>query len=145
MPPNPSPSPSPDVTAAESGTSLRAALVGAALAALFAPFMYFFRNETLDLLALLLAACGGLYWGVAATTARGRTVLVEGAAGAAFVAMALLGLWWSSLWVVAGFVLHGVYDFLHHPRGIRSGVQRWYPPFCAAFDWLVAIIILVLR
>jgi hypothetical protein len=129
----------------ERGHAPRGVIAGVLLAALFAPSMHYFRNETLDLLALVLAASGGIYWGVAATAARGRTVMLEGAAGAAFVAMAMLGLWWSSLWVVAGFVLHGVYDFLHHPRGIRTGVRRWFPPFCATFDWLVAVIIFVLR
>jgi len=70
---------------------------------------------------------------------------LEIAAGIAFIAMAVLGLWWSSLWIAVGYVLHGVYDFLHHPRGIRTGVRRWFPPFCATFDWLVALYVLLWR
>ena len=70
---------------------------------------------------------------------------MEGLAGLAFVFIAMLGLWWTSLWIAVGYVLHGVWDYLHHPRRIRTGIRRWFPPFCATFDLLVAVYILVLR
>ena len=121
------------------------ALAGAALSLLFAAALYFFPVEASDLLALLLAATGGVYFGAAVATGRRGWVIVEGAAALSCIVMAALGLWWSSVWIAAGFAAHGVWDVLHHPRAVRTPVRRWFPPFCAAFDWLVALYILFLR
>lgn len=129
----------------EQGGVVVPALVGAALSLLFIPLLMFLRDGALDLLAFILAASGGIYWGVAATASRRGIKVMEIVAGAAFVVMAMLGLWWTSLWIAAGFALHGAWDFAHRPRRIRTGIRRWFPPFCATFDWLVALYILVLR
>lgn len=134
---------SPD--AHEHGGTLLPALIGAALSLLFIPLLMYLRDGALDLLAMILAASGGIYWGVAATDARRGIKALEAAAGLAFVVMALLGLWWTSLWIAVGYVLHGAWDFAHHPRRIRTGLRRWFPPFCATFDWLVALYIFLLR
>lgn len=120
-------------------------LIGVALSVPFAVLLRELRDPTLDLLALILAASGGIYWGVAASEGRRGLKAVEAAAGVAFIAMAMLGLTWTSLWIAAGFALHGVWDVLHHPRRIRTGLRAWFPPFCATFDWLVAIYIVLLR
>jgi hypothetical protein len=146
--PHPAPEPgaiAPTPPAPESGGSLRPALAGAALALPFAAALYLLRDGALDLLALILAASGGVYWGVAVSGQPRRTAAVEALAGLAFVAIAMLGLWWSSLWIAGGYVLHALWDFAHHPRGIRTGIRRWFPPFCATFDFLVAALILVFR
>jgi hypothetical protein len=134
---------SPD--AHEHGGTLLPALIGAALSLLFIPLLMYLRDGALDLLAFILAASGGIYWGVAATEARRGIKVIEAAAGLAFVIMAMLGLWWTSLWIAVGYVLHGAWDFAHHPRRIRTGLRRWFPPFCATFDWLVALYIFLLR
>jgi uncharacterized protein DUF6010 len=120
------------------------ALAGVLLALVFAPALYLFRFGALDLLALILAASGGVYWGVAASGVRRSVAVTEALVGLGFVVMAALGLWWSSWWLAAGFVLHGAWDFAHHPRGLRTGLRRWFPPFCAAFDWMVALLIVFL-
>jgi len=129
----------------QDGGSLKPALLGAALSLLFIPLLMELRDISLDLLALILAASGGVYWGVAASETRKGIRAMEGGAGLAFVAMAMLGLWWTSLWIAAGYVLHGVWDLMHHPRRIHTGIRRWFPPFCATFDLLVALYIIVLR
>ena len=121
------------------------AVIGAALSLLFIPVLMEARDMALDLLAMILAASGGIYWGVAASEGRRSVRAMEGLAGLAFVFIAMLGLWWTSLWIAVGYVLHGVWDYLHHPRRIRTGIRRWFPPFCATFDLLVAVYILVLR
>ena len=145
---HPAPEPgavAPTPPTAESGGSLRPALAGAALALPFAAALYLFREGALDLLALILAASGGVYWGVAASGQPRRVAAAEALAGLAFVAIAMLGLWWSSIWIAAGYVLHALWDFAHHPRGIHTGIRRWFPPFCATFDILVAVFTIVLR
>lgn len=127
------------------GGGLKPALIGAALSLLFVPLLMYLRDITMDFLAMILAASGGIYWGVAASEAARRVKAMEALAGLAFVFMAVLGLSWSSLWTAAGFALHGGWDLLHHPRRIRTGLRGWFPPFCATFDFLVAIFILLLR
>lgn len=135
--------PSPE--AREHGGGFVPALIGAALSLPFAALLMNLRDPALDLLALILAASGGIYWGVAASDGRRGVKAMEAAAGLAFVVMAMLGLTWTSLWIAAGFALHGAWDVLHHPRRIRTGLRAWFPPFCAAFDWLVALYIVLLR
>lgn len=129
----------------EHGGGWKPALIGAALSLLFVPLLMELRDITMDFLAMILAASGGVYWGVAASEGARRVKAMEALAGLAFVFMAMLGLSWTSLWTVAGFALHGAWDLLHHPRRIRTGLRRWFPPFCATFDFLVAIFILLLR
>lgn len=134
---------SPD--AHERGGGWKPALIGALLSLLFVPLLMELRDITKDFLAMILAASGGVYWGVAASEGRRGVRVMEGLAGLAFVFMAVLGLSWTSLWTAAGFALHGVWDLLHHPRRIHSGLRPWFPPFCATFDILVAIYIVLLR
>ena len=44
----------------------------------------------------------------------------------------------ASAWLlVAGFLGHGVKDAWQHRTRFVSGT-RWWPPFCAAIDWVVA-------
>ena len=124
------------------GNPLRPALAGVALSLPFAAALYYFPLEAADLLTLVLALTGGIYWGSALAAGRKTEVRIEAVAGLAVMIMALLGLWWSTTWIAAGFVAHGVWDVLHHPRAVRTPVRRWFPPFCATFDWLVAIYIL---
>ncbi|HEX2202299.1 MAG TPA: DUF6010 family protein [Longimicrobium sp.] len=121
------------------------ALAGLALAGLFAIALYQFRDGAIDLLAMVLAASGGIYWGLAAADGRRSVVVVEALAGLFFLVVATLALWWSWHWIVAGFFLHGVWDLLHHPRAAHTGeVRRFFPPFYAAFDWAVALLVLFL-
>lgn len=56
--------------------------------------------------------------------------------------LAFLGLWVAPALIGVGLVLHAVWDLLHRPRGIQTAIPRWYPPFCAAFDFLFAGIFL---
>ena len=117
------------------------AFVGFALAL---PFLGLFRihpDGAFDLLALILALTGGIYLGAALNGgARGRLAF-EGTFAAVLVILALLSLTWSPLWMALGFVLHGVWDLVHHTGGVSHGVRRWFPPFCAAWDWAIAALI----
>ena len=55
-----------------------------------------------------------------------------------FVAVSVLG-FRTSLWlVVAGLLGHGVLDAVHSALIDNPGVPEWWPPFCAAFDVVVA-------
>ena len=114
-------------------------VMGAVLSVLFVPLLMQLREPALDLLAMILAALGGICWGVAVSESRRTLMMADTAAGFAIVAMALLGFWWAWWWVPLGYALHGVWDLVHHPRVLRTHVRRAYPPFCATFDFLVAL------
>ena len=43
--------------------------------------------------------------------------------------------------LVAGYAAHGLKDFLQERRQWVANT-RWWPPFCAAVDWLVATVLL---
>ena len=54
-------------------------------------------------------------------------------------AVAVIGTPWL---LVLGYAGHGVKDYWQE-RTQYVANTRWWPPFCAAVDWLVAIILIV--
>jgi len=70
-------------------------------------------------------------------------VVLELAIAAAVFACAVVGLRASTQSLAAGYVLHGVWDLFHHPRAVPTRVATWFPPLCAAFDFIVAIALLI--
>ena len=63
-----------------------------------------------------------------------KTLVLESAAGAVFVAAAAYGFRFS-LWVVVGaLAAHGVFDLVHGRVISNPGVPAWWPAFCGAYD-----------
>jgi hypothetical protein len=113
--------------------------------ALAAPFLLIFSKHpdgAFDLLALLMAFTGGIYYGAALNGGRRGRVVFEGVFGGVLIVFGFLALSWSPLWLALGFGLHGVWDLVHHTGGVSHGVRRWFPPFCAAWDWAIAAMVL---
>jgi hypothetical protein len=97
-----------------------------------------------DLLALILTGIGAVYVGFAISDGRQKWIVIELAVAIGFLALAALGLWVSPVYLGTGYFLHGVWDILHHsPQPLQTRVPRWYPSFCAVYDWVVAIFIFV--
>ncbi len=71
--------------------------------------------------------------------------LAELAIAGLVLALAVVGLRASTTSLAAGYALHGVWDLLHNPspRAVPTRVVRWFPPACAAFDFVVAIALLI--
>ena len=143
----PPPPPMSRMQAAESthprrrGAPLVPVMLGFALAL---PFLLIFIKHpdgAFDLLSLLLAFTGGIYYGASLNGGRRGRVVFEGAFAALLIGFGLLALAWSPLWIALGFALHGVWDLVHHTRGVEHGVRRWFPPFCAAWDWAIAAMV----
>lgn len=112
--------------------------------ALALPFLGLFRihpDGAFDLLALILALTGGIYLGAALQGESRGKLIIETVFAAVLVVLGLLSLSWTPLWMALGFVLHGVWDLVHHTGGVRHGVRRWFPPFCAAWDWAIAAMV----
>ncbi|HEX8395511.1 MAG TPA: DUF6010 family protein [Longimicrobium sp.] len=124
--------------------TLLAAVAGLALALPFLGLFILHRDGAYDLLTLILAFTGGIYGGAAVRTGAPRAkAATEFAVGAAMVVVAALSLWWSPIWLVAGYGAHAAWDVLHHARGGAPGVHRWFPGFCAVFDVAVAVMVFV--
>jgi hypothetical protein len=93
--------------------------------------------------ALLLPAIAAVYVGFAVADGRPRVIAVEAAIAATFVLVAALSLVGPAWLLVAGYVGHGLKDFWQERHQFVANT-RWWPPFCAAVDWLVAGALIVL-
>ena len=105
-------------------------------------FITFTSPVSHQLFALFLAYTACVYLGAALSDSRNTWILIEFAVSFIFLNCALLGVVYSPIWLGVGFILHGIWDMLHHPKVIKTKVVRWFPPLCAVFDWIVAVCIL---
>ncbi len=111
-----------------------AAVTGAVLVLLPASFV---RGAVSNLLTLIAAIYVGF-----SISSRGELSLARQSLGAGvFFVLALFGLWFDWWWLAVGLVAHGGWDLAHHPRRGHRGVPAWYVPFCAAYDWAVAAVV----
>lgn len=117
--------------------------LGVALAGLVSLILHWVPPQPrLDVYAVALGAIGAVYVGSALAEKRGRSIFLEAIVAIACIALALTGLWVSPLAIVAGYVLHGIWDFFHHTVPVGAQIpQRWYPPLCVGFDWAIALVI----
>jgi hypothetical protein len=90
--------------------------------------------------AVGLAAIAAIYVGFAVADGRWLVIAVESGVAMAFVVLACAGLTASAWLLVLGFAGHGLKDAWQHRSRFVSGT-RWWPPFCAAIDFVVAIAI----
>jgi hypothetical protein len=90
--------------------------------------------------ALLLALIAAVYIGFAVADGRPKVIGVESTIAGAFVLLAAAGVTGSAWLLVLGYASHGLKDFWQERRHFVTNT-RWWPPFCAAVDWLVAVIL----
>ena len=88
--------------------------------------------------SVALAVIGAIYLGFALSDGRIGIIVLELIAGTAFVVLGLLGLWQAPVFIAIGLVLHAFWDLAHRPSGITTRLPSWYPPFCAAWDFVFA-------
>ncbi len=89
-----------------------------------------------DVFAVLLGALGGVYLGGALKGGDRFDIAVTALGAVMCVAIGVAGLhgpWWI---VGVGFLLHAVWDWVHHAMRKRT-VGAWWPPFCAIYDLAV--------
>jgi Family of unknown function (DUF6010) len=92
-----------------------------------------------DFFAVLLAIIAAIYVGFAIADGRDGIKWIEISTAVIFIIVALLGLWISPWILIAGYLAHGLWDWLHHAQHIQTDVQNWYPPFCAVYDVVVGL------
>ncbi len=95
-------------------------------------------EAALPFFAVLLGTTAGVYLGFAIDDGRLREELLEIANIIFIAALAVLGLKSSPMFLAAGFLWHGVWDFAHHPKAVQTQVVKWYPPACVVYDWILA-------
>jgi hypothetical protein len=81
---------------------------------------------------------GSIYMGFAFADGRVSILILELTVATVFIVLALLGLWQAPMFIGIGLILHGIWDLVHRPNGVTTKLPSWYPPFCAAFDFVFA-------
>jgi hypothetical protein len=92
--------------------------------------------------ALELVLIAAIYIGFAVGDGRWKVIVIECGVAAAFFLVAAAGITGPAWLLVAGMAGHGLKDAWQH-RSQFVANTRWWPPFCAAVDWVVALILAV--
>jgi hypothetical protein len=93
--------------------------------------------------ALGLTLIAPVYIGLAVADGRTRVIAVETVVAAGFILLAAVGVTGSGWLLVAGLAGHGLKDLWQQRTGFVANT-RWWPPFCAAVDFVAAALIAVL-
>jgi hypothetical protein len=102
------------------------------------------RDTAFGLLAILLGMIASVYLGYALADGRLRAFQVEYVGIVAFTALATIALARHSAVLLAlGYLTHGLWDLLHHRRGVEVRMPWWYVPLCLGYDTVVAIYVLI--
>ncbi len=92
--------------------------------------------------ALGLVLIAAVYIGFSVADGRWKVIAVESTVAAAFVLVAAAAVTGSAWLLVAGLAGHGLKDaWQHHSQFVAN--TRWWPPFCAAVDWVAALALTV--
>jgi hypothetical protein len=87
--------------------------------------------------ALGLTLIAAVYIGFSVADGRWRVIATESAVAGFFVVVAAIGVRGSAWLLVLGLAGHGLKDlWQHRTQFVRN--TRWWPPFCATVDWVVA-------
>jgi hypothetical protein len=127
-------------------TARPAAAIGAILGIATIPLhLYLSLAHSEQFAAVLLAGCGAIYIGFGLQTGNQSQIATEISVAIGFISAALGGLWISAWLVPFGWAAHGIWDYAHHegsklaPKSRKLvAIPAWYPPLCAAVDWVVA-------
>ena len=92
--------------------------------------------------ALELALIAAVYIGFAVADGRPRVIAVEITVAALFVVLAAASVTATAWLLVLGYVGHGLKDAWQQRRQYVANT-RWWPPFCAAVDWVLAAILVI--
>jgi hypothetical protein len=92
--------------------------------------------------ALSLTLIAAVYVGFAVADGRPTVIAVEAGIAGVFVVVAAAGVTGPAWLLVAGLTGHGFKDLWQHRRQYVANT-RWWPPFCAAVDWLVAAVLVL--
>ena len=98
--------------------------------------------EPATLQAIYLSLIAAVYIGFAVADGRPKVIAVEAAVASVFVLIATVAVTATAWLLVIGYAGHGLKDYWQGRRQYVANT-RWWPPFCAAVDWLVALVLVV--
>ena len=88
--------------------------------------------------AVVLGVAAGVYPGIAMTNPEEGHPALEWIMALGFVAVGMVGLWVSPVFLALAWVLHGFWGLLHHFTALGDGVPGAYPGFCLSYDLVIA-------
>jgi hypothetical protein len=97
--------------------------------------------EPATLHAMYISLIAAVYIGFAVADGRPTILAVEVAVVSMFVLIAALAVTATAWLLVVGYAGHGLKDYWQHRRQYVANT-RWWPPFCAAVDGLVALVLI---
>ena len=89
-----------------------------------------------------LVFIASVYIGFAVADGRWKVIAVESGVAGIFAVIAMAAITGSAWILVVGLAGHGVKDYWQHRHKYVANT-RWWPPFCAAVDFVVAAIIAI--
>jgi hypothetical protein len=92
--------------------------------------------------ALGLVVIAAVYIGFSVADGRWKVIAAEVAVATVFVVVAAAAVTGPAWLLVAGLTGHGLKDLWQHRTQFVTGT-RWWPPFCAAVDFVVAAILTI--
>ena len=97
----------------------------------------FWWLEPKTVYALGLTLIAAVYIGFSVADGRWQVIAVESGVAGVFVMIAAASVSGSAWLLVLGLAGHGLKDlWQHRTQFVRN--TRWWPPFCATVDWVVA-------
>ena len=115
------------------------AVVGVAQTA--TPFAFWWLTPA-TVYALGLVFIAAVYIGFSVADGRWKVIAAEVAVATIFVVVAAASVTGPAWLLVIGFTGHGLKDSWQHRTQFVTGT-RWWPPFCAAVDFVVATILAI--
>ena len=92
--------------------------------------------------ALLLCFIAAVYVGFAVADGRPRVIAIEIVIAASFVLLASVSVTATAWLLVIGYAGHGLKDLWQERHQFVLNT-RWWPPFCACVDFVVALILII--
>jgi hypothetical protein len=92
--------------------------------------------------ALGLVFIAAIYIGFSVADGRRKVIAAEVAVATVFVVVAAAAVTGPAWLLVVGLAGHGLKDLWQHRTQFVTGT-RWWPPFCAAVDFVVAAILAI--
>lgn len=121
---------------------LKMAVSGIGLGLSFVIAAHYFSGENqLQIFALFLALTSCVYGGAILTPAGSKYSLLELPFVVVVFVSSILGLLLSPIYLALGYLIHGAWDLSHHFKCVKTPIVHWFPPLCAAFDFIMSMFI----
>jgi hypothetical protein len=123
---------------------MNAAIIGLS-AAVITVFLFILlkRFDKIIIYGLVLAAIGFLYVGYTWTDV--TTVIINIVQAIFFLLLAYFGIKKNLYYMIAGYLMHGVWDIIYSQLADTSLLPPHYDLFCSTYDFVVGIYLLMLK